>query len=149
VDNFQGSTAITGNGYMIYAGDHRARRAAALVETASWPSLRPERGRWRQRIEIKLIFEDLRDARNRITTQPEDPARPLAIFAGRPAYGQRGIDEVPAMLKTLLAPLPVSGVWITDPSDTEGHILGTTVMGSDPAASVVDRDLVHHRVRNL
>jgi choline dehydrogenase-like flavoprotein len=32
---------------------------------------------------------------------------------------------------------------------TEGHILGTTVMGADPRESVVDRHLIHHRVRNL
>ena len=32
---------------------------------------------------------------------------------------------------------------------TEGHILGTTSMGDDPTTSVVDRHLIHHRVRNL
>ena len=32
---------------------------------------------------------------------------------------------------------------------TESHVLGTVRMGNDPAASVVDRHLVHHRVRNL
>lgn len=149
VDNFQGSTAITGNGYMFYSGEHRALHAAALVETASWPSLRAERGRWRQRLEVKLIFEDLREARNRVTQDTEQPSKPSALFAGRSAYCQRGIDQIPALLKRLLAPLPVTDVWLSEPSDTEGHILGTTVMGDDPAASVVDAGLVHHRVRNL
>jgi choline dehydrogenase-like flavoprotein len=32
---------------------------------------------------------------------------------------------------------------------SEGHNLGTTSMGGDPATSVVDRQLIHHRVRNL
>jgi choline dehydrogenase-like flavoprotein len=32
---------------------------------------------------------------------------------------------------------------------SEGHNLGTTRMGDDPATSVVDRHLIHHRVRNL
>jgi choline dehydrogenase-like flavoprotein len=35
------------------------------------------------------------------------------------------------------------------PASTESHILGTVVMGNDPATSVVDRTLVHHRLRNL
>ena len=37
----------------------------------------------------------------------------------------------------------------TRPAASEEHILGTTVMGDDPAKSVVDKHMLHHKVRNL
>ena len=42
VDNFQGSTAFTGHGYMLYDGPHRSRHAGCLIE--SWN--RPDQLRW-------------------------------------------------------------------------------------------------------
>ncbi len=45
--------------------------------------------------------------------------------------------------------LPVEDAIVKYGTGTEGHIQGTTPMGDDPGASVVDRHLVHHRVRNL
>jgi len=45
VDNFQGSTSLTGHGYLHYDGDHRKERAAALIETRNIPRLRHEKGR--------------------------------------------------------------------------------------------------------
>ncbi len=56
---------------------------------------------------------------------------------------------VPAMLDELLATLPVESVTISNPVPQEGHIIGTTVMGDDPATSVLDRNLVYHGVPNL
>lgn len=49
----------------------------------------------------------------------------------------------------MLAPLPVEGFVIQGLWESGAHILGTTVMGTDPAVSVLDPDLVHHVVRNL
>ena len=46
--------------------------------------------------------------------------------------------------------LPVEDVIIAkDFVETDAHVLGTVVMGDDPLLSVVDRHLIHHRVRNL
>ena len=53
------------------------------------------------------------------------------------------------MVAELTRALPIEGYTIRDVSDTEAHIQGTTVMGNDARTSVVDRHLVHHRVRNL
>jgi choline dehydrogenase-like flavoprotein len=51
----------------------------------------------------------------------------------------------------VLGALPIERYRIVQPDapSSECHNLGTTPMGNDPASSVVDRDLIHHRVRNL
>jgi choline dehydrogenase-like flavoprotein len=72
------------------------------------------------------------------------------VFEDYSDYAYRGIAEVEKRLPELLAPLPVEAIELRPvPSDTEAHILGTVVMGDDPADSVVDAGLVHHDVRNL
>jgi choline dehydrogenase-like flavoprotein len=146
VDNFQGSTSLTGHGYMRYDGPHRARQAACLMETSNQPKLRMERARWRQRMEIKLLFEDLPSEGNRVTAEDPHPDRPTVRWQGHSDYAQRGMAALEAALEGLLAPLPVERVVSRVAHPTEGHILGTTVMGNDPRESIVDRSLVHHRL---
>lgn len=149
VDNFQGSTFATGHGYMLYAGPHRARRAAALIETSNRPELRMERGKWRQTVRLRVIYEDLRQPENRVTLGPKEDA-PAVYFRGYSTYAAAAMDALGDDLTRILAPLPVERV-LMDPSliETEAHILGTTPMGDDPERSIVDRNLVHHRIRNL
>lgn len=149
VDNFQGSTSITGLGYMLYSGDHRRERAAAMMESWNVPLLRDERGRWRQRLRLKFIYEDLPQPQNRVALGT-DPAKPQVEYVAPSAYAQRGLDALEVDLSRVLAALPVEGYRIRPPApSSEGHNLGTTSMGDDPATSVVDRHLIHHRVRNL
>lgn len=150
LENFQGSTVMTGHGYHAYAGDHRRTRAACLVETWNSPlhHIRDERGKWRMVLPLKLVFEDLRRDDNRVETAT-DGERPVAIYEGRSRYAQAGIDHAATIVADLVRSLPVERVDISRPNTTESHIMGTTVMGDDPATSVVDHALVHHRVRNL
>ena len=151
VDNFQGSTVITGHGYMLYDGDHRRRHGACLIEGWNQPEhLRWEAGRSRQLMRLKFIVEDLPQESNFVTLSNERPELPVAVFTGFSDYAQRAVTAAEAALPELLAPLPVEAVTVEKiAGGTESHILGTTVMGDDPAESVVDRHLVHHRVRNL
>ena len=149
VDNFQGSTSITGLGYMMYSGEHRRTHAAALMETWNVPRLRDERGKWRQRLRLKFMFEDLREPENRITFDSGDPDRPRIAFAGRSSYTRRGHDALEGGLRRVLEAIPHDSYDIRPPSRTESHVLGTTVMGADPGSSVVDGTLVHHTLRNL
>ena len=153
IDNYQGSTSITGFGYMQYDGPHRSERAGCLVETSNMAhlitSLRTERGKWRQRMQMTFIFEDLPIEQNYIAISDSNPELPEAVYLGHSPYTQRSIDAVPTILPKVLAPLPVERVSIEPYSKTEQHILGTTVMGNDPQRSIVDRYLVHHQVRNL
>ncbi|MEJ2086165.1 MAG: GMC family oxidoreductase [Acidobacteriota bacterium] len=152
VDNFQGSTSITANGYMLYDGQHRSDYAAALIESHNiyfGKALRVERGKWRQRMELKFIFEDLPQEKNRLTLDDPDEEAPRVIYEGHSDYAQRGIDRLPEILPQLLSPLPIERIGIGGINDTESHIIGTTPMGDDPATSIVDRHLRHHEVRNL
>jgi choline dehydrogenase-like flavoprotein len=150
VDNFQGSTSITGLGYMLYSGDHRRDRAAALMESWNVPLLRDERGKWRQRIRLKFIYEDLPQPENRVTVGA-DETKPEVQYVACSSYAQQGINALEHDLSRVLDALPVERYDIVQPAaaSSEGHILGTTSMGDDPATSVVDRHLIHHRVRNL
>ena len=150
VDNFQGSTSITGHGYMLYDGPHRSQRAGCLIESWNVPTLRLERGKWRQRLVLKFLFEDLPASHNHVRIAPSDPAQPETVYRNHSEYAQRGIDALSEALPELLHPLPVEKINLDPrPSPTENHILGTTPMGTDPRRSIVDRGLVHHQVRNL
>jgi choline dehydrogenase-like flavoprotein len=150
VDNFQGSTSITGLGYMLYAGAHRRDRAAALMESWNVPLLRDERGRWRQRLKLTFIYEDLPQPDNRVAVG-SDSSKPDAEYSAPSSYALRGVAALEHDLARVLDALPVERYSIIEPTapSSEGHNLATTVMGDDPATSVVDRNLIHHRVRNL
>jgi choline dehydrogenase-like flavoprotein len=150
VDSGQGSTTITGHGYMLYDGPHRARHGACLIEGWNRPIFRNEPGRWRQIQRLKCIVEDLPQERNRVAVSSDHPAKPEVRFEARSDYALRGIAALDDALPKLLASLPVERLEIGRTlRDTEAHIQGTTVMGDDPTDSVIDRNLVHHQVRNL
>jgi choline dehydrogenase-like flavoprotein len=150
LDNYQGSTSITANGYMLYDGPHRAQRAGCLIESFNIPRLRAERGKWRQHLRLKFIFEDLPSEANYVRVNPAEPTLAETIYTGYSDYAQRGLEALPDLLPKLLEPLPIEQVSIAnDVNDTEAHIQGTTVMGDDPQTSIVDKYLVHHQVRNL
>lgn len=150
LNGFQGSTYLTGHGYQLYGGPHRRERAAALIETRNKPELRMERGKWRQILRMKFVFEDLRQTQNRViaTGNPEQPAK--ADWHDYSEYAKRGLAGLRGELPKVLRGLPVEDVRIhTRIEASEAHIIGTVPFGLDPANSVVDADLVHHSVRNL
>ena len=153
VDNFQGGTSRCGAGYMLHQDRGRAARAAALMLTHNtWEisGLRPVRGKWRRILGLTFVYEDLRNEENAVMLSPDDPSRPVVDFRQRSAYTLEGLRSLPRELNRLLAPLPVEGFHVfPEAKPTEAHILGTTVMGNDPATSVLDRHLICHGVRNL
>ena len=76
--------------------------------------------------------------------------RPAVNFDGHSEYTQRGIDHIRELTPKIIGVLPVEKLTINQAlNKTSSHILCTTPMGNDPATSVVDRNLVHHRLRNL
>ncbi len=153
---FGGSSSLTGHGYMLYDGDHRRDRAAALLEVSNVPErFRLERGRWLEVLNMKAIFEVLPEERNRVGIAepggrtPGDLGKPFTSHEVIGEYTHRAVRRLREDLDRLLAPLPVEAIDILDPAPTESHITGTTPMGTDPATSVVDADLVCHAYRNL
>jgi choline dehydrogenase-like flavoprotein len=152
VDNFGGSTSRCGHGYMLHRDATRRERAAGLVlthNTMDVTGVRPRRGRWRQLLGLSIVYEDLRLPDNRITVDPVNPTRPLVTHPQRSRYTDAALEALPADLERMLAPLPVEGFSILKVKPTEAHIIGATVMGTDPRESVLDPDLRHHTVRNL
>ena len=150
-----GSTVITGNGYLFYDGPHRRDHAACMIEAWSSPfatqpgALRADRGRWNQRQYLRFIFDELPLAENRVTVSPANEALAETTFNGYSEYARRGAACVPDMINVLAKALPIERIVRIADASALGHIQGTTVMGADPASSIVDRHLVHHSVRNL
>jgi hypothetical protein len=149
VDNFQGSTSITGHGYMFYDGPHRSEHAAALIEHHNRPVIRLESGKWRKRLLVKFMFEEIPQARNRVKFDPANPTVPRIEFHGWSKYTERAVARIPEYLETLQAALKVEGEPKMWKEDTASHVMGTVVMGDNPKKSIVDVNQVHHQHRNL
>lgn len=149
VNNFAGSTIVAGQGYMMYSGEHRRKKAGALMQVNNRVQISTSRGRWISRGTLLFTFEDLRQSQNRVTISEQDPQKPVAAFKDYSSYAHQGMRELEAELGPILGKLPVTKHEIGALRTTESHIMGTTVMGTDPADSILDQDGVHHTIRNL
>jgi choline dehydrogenase-like flavoprotein len=149
VNGFNGSTSCTGHHYRFARGEHRRERAALLLETFTRTWLRIAKGKWRQSLRVTGVFEDLPQVGNRVRVDGRDPTKPVTRYVEHSDYAQASIDRFKQDLEIMFAGLPVQEITVETPRDSEGHILGTARMGSDPATSVVDGDQLHHRLRNL
>lgn len=149
VDNFDGSTITTGLNFSLYDGAHRSEYAAALVyfENRWQHGLRPEKGRLRQTLPIIVVTEDLLEPENFVSLDVNDNA--YINYKGPADYAVQGMARAREKLPELLAPLPVEKIIDRGMRRTESHVQGTLRMGTDPNHSVIDRDMIHHRLRNL
>jgi hypothetical protein len=152
---YNGSTILTGLGYLFYEGEHRRDHAACMIETWNSPfpdkpgALRSESGRWNERLLLRFLFDDLPRDDNTVTVSAADARMAETRFADYSDYAKRGAAQVPRMIDTLGTVLPIERVAYTELGATAAHIQGTVVMGNDPATSIVDAYLVHHQYRNL
>jgi choline dehydrogenase-like flavoprotein len=153
---YNGSTVLSGLGYLFYEGEHRRDHAACMIETWSSPfayraqdALRLEPGRWNERLMIGFLFDDIPSDKNRVTVSPKNPAMARVNFEDYSDYAKKAADRIPQMIDKLAEALPIERLFSTSLGTTAAHIQGTVVMGDDPATSVVDRYLVHHQYRNL
>jgi choline dehydrogenase-like flavoprotein len=156
VKGYNGSTVLSGLGYLFYEGDHRAEHAACMMETWSSPfayrgqdALRIERGRWNERMILGFLFDDLPSERNYVAVSTRDPSRARVHFEDYSDYAKKAADRIPQMIDTLSEALPIERIVGTSLGSTAAHIQGTVVMGDDRKTSVVDRHLIHHDCRNL
>jgi choline dehydrogenase-like flavoprotein len=150
LDHFDGGTATTGINYALHDGPHRRERSGVHVVFRNHFEfgLRIEPGRWRQVLPLLVLAENLPAAENAVSVQDGEP-RPLVSHARHSDYATRGIEHALRELPALLKPLPVERIQFKAYRPDEAHVQGTLRMGSDPADSVVDAGLVHHRYRNL
>lgn len=156
VKAYNGSTILSGLGYLFYEGEHRRDRAACMIETWSAPftyrpdeALRLERGRWNERLMLGFLFDDLPSDENAVTVSSRDPGKAQVHFGDYSEYAKKSADRLPQMIDKLAEALPIERIVSTGLGGTAAHIQGTVVMGDDPATSIVDRHLVHHQIRNL
>lgn len=151
VDNYDGSQAVTGLGVMYHDGDFRKDRPGCYIESWNIPWLRAERNRWRQRALLKFVFEDIPDEQNYVGISKEYPDKPETYHPDHSDYMKAGIAALPELVENLFQGLPVEDFGILEEENLGGdaHIQGTTRMGNNPDTSVVDKYLVHHKVRNL
>ena len=155
VKAYNGSTILTGLGYLFYEGEHRRERAACMIETWNSPfpyktgALRADDGRWNERLMIRFLFDDLPREDNTVTINLQNPRLAETRFVDYSDYAKRGAATIPSMIDTLSHALPVERIARTEIGATAAHIQGTVLMGDDPATSIVDAHLTHHKYRNL
>lgn len=140
-----GSTSITGHGYPLYDGPHRADHSGILIEIFnSPPFIRPEQGRWFDRALVKLFAEDLPQDDNRVSIEQDEP---VLNWIGHHRYAIEGLKWGLSRLPELFE--VTEAVHSGDFSVTEAHLIGTHRMGTDPAKSVTDDRLRCHGTPNL
>lgn len=146
-DNYFGGTSVTGHGYTFYDGAHRSQRAAVMMENwNSLPQLRTEPGKWLQRMQLRLVAEDLPSPDNRVVLDDDD--EPHIYWKGHSSYAFDGIEAATTALPDVL-PFRVEGLDIGPANETESHIIGTTRMGRTIEEGVVDADLRSFEHRNV
>ncbi|MBO9402564.1 GMC family oxidoreductase [Shimia sp. R9_3] len=145
-DNYYGGTSLTGMGYGFYDGEFRREAASVLIE--SWnapPSLRLEKGKWLQRLKLKLVAEDLPQEQNRVVLKDDAPT---ILWSGHSAYAYAGLARARERVSSLI-PFEHEIVGIGGIEPTEAHIIGGTPMGTDSKTGVVDKNLRVFGVSNL
>jgi len=150
LDGFGGSSLMTGHNFALRDGTFRRDTGGCLLVTLNRGLLRTEPRRWREVLNLDLKIEDLPLETNRVEVSKDDPSKPIAIFEDFGPYFYKGLERAKEKLPSVLKALPIERI------DFDGHIgktayhnQGTVLMGNDPAASVVDRHLLHHDIRNL
>ena len=156
IDNYQGSTSITGHGYLLYDGPHRSDYAACLIESSNVPfalstlALRAERGKWRQRMVLRAIFEDLPEGTESRPCErrgPRTAGNGLCRTFGVRSTGHRpGAGSSESLSRTIAEKRCILTQHPTRRSRTSS---GRPSWGMRPQRVSWIVISVHHRVRNL
>lgn len=147
VPGYFGGTSITAHCYGFYDGPHRSESGAVLIESHNAPSaLRTEPGRWTERMNLRLLAEDLPQAENRV--QLDENGEVKITWVGHSLYAKAGLERAERQLAEVL-PFELERIAERRLPETEAHIQGTHRMGPDPDTSVVDKTLRTHEVAGL
>ena len=149
LDNLGGGSIITANGYMMYDGEHRRDHAAAIIESFNTPFIRNEPGKYRMISLFKFVFEDLPQKENRVSLT-EDVTKPKIIYNGHSTYAEKGLEKLSSKIEEYFSFLPIEKIEIDGYNQkTEFHVCSTTKMGNNAEDSVIDKQLRHHKWRNV
>lgn len=148
LDNFDGGTVTTALNYSLYDGEFRNRHVGALLYFENrWSfGLRPEIGKWRQTLPLWASIEDLPSPENRVILDNDEP---LIIHPNVSQYALDGAKFVSESLDRVLSPLPVEKIVEHGVMSSAAHLQGSLRMGASIEDSVVDKGLLHHKIRNL
>ena len=150
IDHFDGGTAATAVNMGLVENNNRADYGAAAIyveNVFNAPGFRLEPGRWRQVLPLFIYVEDILSEENGVFDEGGD--LPVVRFGGFSDYCKKGLDMAMAYIPEMLKSVPFEEVKFLQNWPTLGHVQGTTRMGTSIENSVVDRDLVHHEIRNL
>lgn len=148
-NSLSGSTRITGIDYINYDGEFRKERAGYLVEYDNVPRIRMERNKWTDFFDVRIVIEDIPSQKNYVGLT-DNKLIPIVSHSGYSDYTQRSIDHIKKNFIHQFSHLPVEKIEFDDHvSPTEGHIQGTVRMASNAAEGIVDKQLMHHKYRNL
>lgn len=143
---FFGGTSETGHSYHFYHEIDRSQASAVLIETLNAPPrIRPEPGRWANRLVMRLIAEDLPRPENRVVLEDDAPSIEWIGYHDYAIRGlERAIEGLPGIIPDVIEELTVSPL-----SPSEAHIQGTHRMGLSQGDSVVDDRLRLHAAPNV
>ena len=128
---------------MFYDTPDRREKAGCLLETCNIPRLRATPGRWRERLELRFIFEDLPQDKNFISVSDSSlQDKPTVSYKGMSDYCKKGINFIDQNIESFFPSLPIEKIVARKLNSTESHILCTTPMGEDKLTSVVDKNLI-------
>ncbi|MBO9446302.1 GMC family oxidoreductase [Ruegeria sp. R14_0] len=146
IKGFFGGTSETGHGYHFYHDIDRSTAAAALIETVNAPaSVRRERGKWANRIHMRIAVEDLPRAENRVFLEEDEP---VIEWTGYSDYAKRGVERAKTGLPDVI-PDTIEHLEVSDILPSDAHIQGTHRMGLSADDSVVDDRLRLHSASNV
>ncbi|MFT3948646.1 MAG: GMC oxidoreductase [Agriterribacter sp.] len=149
LDNLGGSSSITANGYMLYDGVFRKDYSGCIIESFNEPIIRNEAGKWRKIAKFKFIFEDIPGNNNRVLLS-NDPLKPKLEYKGHGEYVEKAMNKLEENINKTFSFLPIEKIEMDNYfQKSEFHICSTTRMGMDQNDSVIDKNLIHHKYRNL
>lgn len=149
LSNVGGSSIISANGFMMYDGMHRKEYAGCLIESFNDPFIRNEFGKWRHIAKFKFVFEDLPDDKSRVSLT-DDKFIPSVFFNGRSAYTLKAMAALKENIAKYFSCLPIEKIELDGYfQDTEYHICSTTRMSLTESDGVIDKNMLHHKYRNL
>lgn len=148
-DRIGGEATVTANSYIYATDELRKEQAGCIMESyADYRDIRLESGKYLQKATFLFAFEDLPQIKNYITTTT-NPKMPKIVYNGHSNYTQKGIENLKKYAENFFKGLPVERFELSKLRAGGTHIYGGTVMSKNESDGIVDKNLMHHKIRNL